>query len=331
MDKKHQVFVSSTYIDLIDERKELVQALLELDCIPAGMEMFPASNEDQWSLIKRVIDECDYYVLIIGNRYGSLSENGVSYTEKEYDYAVATGVPTLSFIHSEPENVAIKNSELDADKRAKLDAFKIKVQKKLVKYYNSPEDLGGKVSRALVQLISRVDRPGWIRGDALAGDEARDVIEKLRTENESLKLELNNIDTLPPPGTENLSSGEFEFTASFDGYNSHGEVNVSWDDIFIIVGPLLFNEATEPQMKQEFSNQLILHIDNAAEKSHHYKNKSWFKVDSDSFHQIKTQLRALGLIKLSEKKRGVRDTATYWTLTNYGDQYLTKLMAIPKS
>ncbi|MFT5296399.1 MAG: hypothetical protein ACI9YH_002419 [Colwellia sp.] len=179
MDKKHQVFVSSTYIDLIDERKELVQALLELDCIPAGMEMFPASNEDQWSLIKRVIDECDYYVLIIGNRYGSLGEDGVSYTEKEYEYAVATGVPTLSFIHSEPENVAIKNSELDADKRAKLDAFKSKVQKKLVKYYNSPEDLGGKVSRALVQLISRVDRPGWIRGDALAGDEARDVIEKL--------------------------------------------------------------------------------------------------------------------------------------------------------
>lgn len=331
MDKKHQVFVSSTYIDLIDERKELVQALLELDCIPAGMEMFPASNEDQWSLIKRVIDECDYYVLIIGNRYGSLSENGISYTEKEYDYAVETGVPTLSFIHSEPENVAVKHSELDADKRAKLDAFKNKVQKKLVKYYSSPEDLGGKVSRALVQLISRVDRPGWIRGDALAGDEARDAIEKLRTENESLKKELNNIDTLPPPGTENLSSGELEFTASFDGYNSNGEVDISWDDIFKIIGPLLFNEATEPQMKSELNTQLILFIEDDKERAKHYQNRSWFKVDSDNFHQIKTQLRALGFIKLSEKKRGVRDTATYWTLTNYGDQYLTKLMAIPKS
>jgi hypothetical protein len=182
MDKKYQVFVSSTYIDLIDERKELVQALLELDCIPAGMEMFPASNEDQWSLIKRVIDECDYYVLIIGNRYGSLSDEGISYTEKEYDYAVETGVPTLAFIHSEPENVAVKHSDLDSDKRAKLEIFKNKVQKKLIKYYNSPEDLGGKVSRALVQLISRVERPGWIRGDVLAGDEARDAIEKLRLE-----------------------------------------------------------------------------------------------------------------------------------------------------
>ena len=68
-DKRYQVFVSSTYDDLQDERKEVMQALLELDCIPAGMELFPASSEDQWSLIKRVIDDCDYYILIIGGRY----------------------------------------------------------------------------------------------------------------------------------------------------------------------------------------------------------------------------------------------------------------------
>jgi hypothetical protein len=332
MNKKHQVFVSSTYIDLIDERKELVQALLELDCIPAGMEMFPASNEDQWSLIKRVIDECDYYVLIIGNRYGSLSENGISYTEKEYDYAAETGVPILAFIHSEPENIAVKHSELDADKRAKLDAFKLKVQNKLVKFYNTPEDLGGKVSRALVQLISRVERPGWIRGDAMAGDEARDAIEKLRSENEVLRQKLSQIDTLPPPGTENLASGDFEFTVSYSGYNkSDGTLNVSWDDVFVIVGPLLFNEATEPQMHKELNSQLVLFIENEIELGLQYKHKSWFALDNDCFHQIKTQLRALGLIKLSDKKRAVRDTGTYWTLTNYGDQYLTKLMAIPKN
>ena len=64
-DKRYQVFVSSTYDDLQDERKEVMQALLELDCIPAGMELFPASSEDQWSLIKRVIDDCDYYFFML--------------------------------------------------------------------------------------------------------------------------------------------------------------------------------------------------------------------------------------------------------------------------
>ena len=70
MEKKYQVFVSSTYEDLQEERREVMQALLELDCIPCGMEFFPAANEDQWTLIKNVIDDCDYYLVIVGGRYG---------------------------------------------------------------------------------------------------------------------------------------------------------------------------------------------------------------------------------------------------------------------
>jgi hypothetical protein len=61
-------------MDLLEERKEVIQALLELDCIPVGMELFPASDDDQWSFIKSVIDDCDYYVLILAGRYGSCSE-----------------------------------------------------------------------------------------------------------------------------------------------------------------------------------------------------------------------------------------------------------------
>ena len=47
MNKKYQVFVSSTYKDLTEERQEVIQALLELDCIPVGMEMFPAADDDR--------------------------------------------------------------------------------------------------------------------------------------------------------------------------------------------------------------------------------------------------------------------------------------------
>jgi hypothetical protein len=81
-DKRYQVFVSSTYTDLKDERGKVIQTLMELDCIPAGMELFPAMDEEQFRFIKRVIDDCDYYILIVGGRYGSVSPEGVSYTEK---------------------------------------------------------------------------------------------------------------------------------------------------------------------------------------------------------------------------------------------------------
>lgn len=88
MDKKYQVFISSTYTDLIKERKEVTKALLEMDCIPSGMEMFQASDDSQWELIKRVISSCDYYIVIIAGRYGTIHpETKKSYTQMEYEYA----------------------------------------------------------------------------------------------------------------------------------------------------------------------------------------------------------------------------------------------------
>src|SRR4051812_3359759 len=105
MDKRYQVFVSSTYEDLQEERQEIMHALLELDCIPAGMELFPAANEDQWTLIQRVIDDCDYYLVILGGRYGSTDKEGMSYTEKEYRYALEKGKPTIGFLHRNPEDL----------------------------------------------------------------------------------------------------------------------------------------------------------------------------------------------------------------------------------
>lgn len=43
---KYQVFVSSTYRGLEDERRLVMQALLEMECIPSGMELFPAGGHE---------------------------------------------------------------------------------------------------------------------------------------------------------------------------------------------------------------------------------------------------------------------------------------------
>ena len=92
--KKYQVFVSSTFIDLQEERRKVLDVLLMADCIPAGMEAFVATDDEQFEVIKKVIDLCDYYILIIGQRYGSVNEvTKKSYTEMEYEYAKKIGVP----------------------------------------------------------------------------------------------------------------------------------------------------------------------------------------------------------------------------------------------
>src|SRR6266704_4529986 len=109
--KRYQVFISSTYADLKEERRRVTETVIELDCIPAGMELFPAADEEQFEFIKRVIDDCDYYLLIIGGRYGSTSEAGISYTEQEYDYAINRGLKVIALLHENPDEIAFGKSE----------------------------------------------------------------------------------------------------------------------------------------------------------------------------------------------------------------------------
>ena len=115
MQKKYQVFISSTYTDLKKERAKVQEILLMADCIPAGMEAFVASNAQQFEVIKKVIDLCDYYVLIIGGRYGTINkETDLSYTEMEYNYAVSKGIPVLVFAIDDNVKLAKANKESNA-------------------------------------------------------------------------------------------------------------------------------------------------------------------------------------------------------------------------
>src|SRR5258708_16215933 len=96
---KYQIFVSSTFEDLKLEREQVIKAILEMGHLPVGMEMFSAADEEQWKIIAKQIDECDYYVVLCAHRYGSTDPStGFSFTEKEYDYAVKIGVPVLVFV-----------------------------------------------------------------------------------------------------------------------------------------------------------------------------------------------------------------------------------------
>ena len=139
MDIRYQVFVSSTYADLRSERQKVIQTLMEMDCIPAGMEIFPAADEEQWEFIKRVIDDCDYYLLIIGGRYGSTTSEGISYTEKEYDYAVeSAGLPVIALLHENPDEISLEKSDIDPDLRDRLTRFRNRVsENRLVKLWKS--------------------------------------------------------------------------------------------------------------------------------------------------------------------------------------------------
>ncbi len=150
METRYQVFVSSTYEDLKAERQEVMHALLKLECIPAGMELFPAANEDQWSLIKKVIKECDYYIVISAGRYGSLGPEGQSYTEMEYRYAVELGKPVIGFLHKDPLQLPAARVEQTDEGRGKLKTFRELLQQKMCKYWETPSSARSSVGASCV-------------------------------------------------------------------------------------------------------------------------------------------------------------------------------------
>lgn len=166
MEKRYQVFISSTFQDLKNARQEVSQALLRADCFPAGMELFPAADEEQFEFIKTIIDQSDYYILISAGRYGSIHpETGLSYTEMEYDYAVETGKPIIRLLHKDPFN-ELKGQfiEQTVKYRKLLERFRSKLtQKSLVKFWNEPHELGEAVSHSLHRLIKTKPAIGWVR------------------------------------------------------------------------------------------------------------------------------------------------------------------------
>ena len=340
MDKRYQVFVSSTYEDLRSERQEVMQALLELDCIPSGMELFPAADEEQWSLIKRVIDECDYYIIICAGRYGSMAPNGLSYTEMEYRYALETGKPTLAFLHKTPQNLPSGKCEQTDEGRAKLLAFRSSVSQKLCKFWEGPAELGSVVSRSVVKLIKQRPGVGWVRSNELIDGAAAAEVLRLRRQIEDLEAKLLAVRNSAPPGTEELSQGNEEYwvdyqfesiDSSMTGWEWSLAIDLSWNNIFYDVGPYLIDEISEAGLRMAMNKMVQTRSRMQRSKDErllHHTNLRGFRIDDHDYQTIKIQLRALGLIVKSEKTRSVKDAGTYWTLTPYGDQVLTSLRAI---
>ncbi len=342
MDKRYQVFVSSTYQDLQEERQEVMHALLELDCMPSGMELFPAANESQWSLIKKVIQDCDYYVLILGGRYGSCGPDGLSYTEMEYRYALSTGKPTIAFLHKDPGTIQANRCESTKEGKEKLAAFRSFVEEKLCKHWSTPAELGSVVSRSLIQLIKTTPAVGWVRADELPPKDATLELLKLRQHVEDLQSELSRARTTAPKGSEDLAQGEELHSLNYSFHSEHVETGekgeydsqfkAAWNKFFGAVAPMMINEAADGDLKSAMDNFVRDQNKEDLDKQKQFRQcyLSEFKLNDDDFQTIKIQLRALGLIAKSEKTRHIRDTRTYWTLTPYGDEVMTRLRAIKR-
>lgn len=260
----------------------------------------------------------------------------------EYEYAMKKGIPIISFLHKNSENIPVGKSESEKELRKKLEGFKELVQQKMCKYYESPLELGSIVSRSLVRLIKDKPQPGWVKSTFIPTEDSTKEILELTKQIEHLKAELEKSKTKAPVGTEQLSQGDdkilidYTFTAQGDwsiGSKYYGSsLELTWNEIFAQTSPLLIDESAEAAMRSK-TNELIREKE-CKELAKKYKKDDGvptdFKIADKDFQTLKIQFRALNLMTESIRKRGVHNRDTYWTLTPYGDTIMIRLRAIKR-
>jgi len=244
--KKLQVFVSSTYIDLKEERQAAVQAILNADHIPAGMELFSAGDRTQMEVIKRWIDESDVFLLILGGRYGTVETSSQkSYTHLEYEYALEKGKALFAVVANQKSlEERIKTSKLglqlmEQENQHKLKEFrKVVCSDKIVKFWSDSKDIELAILKTLSEFSRREELIGWIPGNQAVNTEE---LARLAKENSELREQVSN-----------LSSQLANNRAIFNG--------LTYEELYQILNELKFDYDAYNSPVEEESHEILQQI-----------------------------------------------------------------------
>ena len=314
--KKLQVFISSTYADLRDERQAAVEAILTAGHIPAGMELFAAGDESQMNVIKRWIDESDVYLLILGGRYGSIEpKSEKSYIQLEYEYAVDRGKPLFAVVVAEDyieERVKqLGTRVIETDHPQKLREFRALVLTKMVRFWRDPRDIKLAVLETMAEFSRRDELVGWIPGnEAVNGAALAEEIARLTKENAELRAQLAKSSTSPTKYNgltfEEMYSllNKSKLNTSFLDEEKRRKVNA-------IAG--IFGD-TEPS---------ILHL--FWMLSGAFRDSQFIPFTDDKKYSLTIKLEEFGLVELDRRVSQNISGARYYTLTEAGKQFLLRL------
>jgi len=196
MKSRYQVFVSSTYKDLKNQRQRVANVIQRRGWFPAGMELFPAGNKKAWEYIKDAMVSSHAYILIIGGRYGHMADGEeISYTEKEYEYAKKLHAKNNLSIHvliwDESETDYLdETDDKGSEEYKKLQDFKQKVKEYSYKEFDDDAQLVTELNSALDAFADEA-LPGLV--DASDSPDHKEMAE-LQTETAKLQKTINRLE-----------------------------------------------------------------------------------------------------------------------------------------
>ncbi len=201
MRKRYQVFISSTFEDLREERQAAVEAILKAGHIPAGMELFTAGDQSQMDVIRRWIDESDIFMLILGGRYGSIEpKSRKSYTELEYDHALSISktlfAVVLTDVGREEKVRKFGTSVIESNNESLYRDFRCRVTSNLCAFYAQTIEVKLAILETLPQIANTRQLSGWVSSSDIQSpvDIANELV-RVSNENSKLRIELERLET----------------------------------------------------------------------------------------------------------------------------------------
>ena len=330
-DQRFRVFLAHDVTELGELAVDLSYELVKHQCIPMGIGMKPAVDNNHWDIIRAMIDESDAVFLVIGNSYGDLSPSGVSYVHMAYIYATTQGKPIFPFCLKESESSNVRN--------AHLEEFRKLLSSHKVRFWTVEADLRKQLLMAIRKLksahnlglmpieseSSHVPAAVPVPGTPVSPPHQMKQIRALKRELEEAKKALA---TTPETPQKNRSKNKYVMVSYSAKVFSGGNFkiitdtwNMTWDSIFLAVAPHMLKPISEEKMRLVISAALATDVQSPIKQQHPNSHAvADIRLSSDSMNRVKIYLRGQDLIREVMQGRDIR-----WKLTESGDQHLTEL------
>lgn len=326
--RRYQVFVSSTYTDLVPERQEVLHSLLQTMCIPVGMELFPATGWEQLKLIKKIIDDSDYYILILAGRYGSRPAGSeLSFTELEFDYAVEKKKHIICFPHKDPGQLKADFIEDTDEGKRRLAAFRKKAMAdRTCAPWSNPHELGSHVKTAIMHAIREEPQPGWIRARSVAPVSERQfgkapAVQISRTA-ESERLEL------PLRVSYHVVTDPTRKWATLLKRSEERLLHRTLDEVLLLLSKRLEQPANVSSLKRSLENRLESFVaDEIGKQEPREIVRVQCSLRTATFQRFLDGLHASDLVTTKPAPRAAKDKSLHWVLTKTGAKRVSTLRA----
>ena len=314
---RYHIFVGSTLDDLKNERKELLRIIMELGHIPVMADYFDDTARNTPKLLEKVIEECDYFIALIGNKY-SASDGTILPLLAEHAIAVKKGIPVLALVIDDKVRSKPAKKEKDAAVISRLNTIKDKLRSGPCETWTNLPDLCLKAQTLLLQELNINARPGWIRADKLVEPTVANELSRLSSENDALRRQIRLDDNVATAKLQDELKHILKvlalnkITLSFyyaSGDNWENSRQFRYIRVFKVLVPELALGKTTAEVSRFLGTVLNPDLDKTVRKDYPTPSNTIKKIMADF-----SMLKLVHCINGEEKSAGNE----LWEITEYG-------------